>query len=102
MNLIHRYICRSAQWKKTVETRIFPWALKDVDLGSNVLEVVPGPGVTTDLLRTRLPRLTCVQIARTLPNSLPNARRPGPSRSSGTPRPRLPLRMRRLLQPGAF
>jgi acetyltransferase len=66
MNLIHRYLCRSAYWRKAVETRIFPWALKDVDLGFNVLEVGPGPGVTTDLLCARVPRLTCVEIDKSL------------------------------------
>src|SRR5437016_2523616 len=62
MNLIHRYLCRSAQWKKAVETLIFPWVLDNVDLGANVLEVGPGPGVTTDLLRKRVPQLTCVEV----------------------------------------
>ena len=70
MNLIHRYVCRSAQWKKTVETLIFPWVLNKVDLGENVLEVGPGPGVTTDLLRTRVPRLTCVEVDPALAGSL--------------------------------
>lgn len=45
-----------------METRILPWVLDGVDLGADVLEVGPGPGVTTDLLRTRVPRLTCVEI----------------------------------------
>jgi SAM-dependent methyltransferase len=70
MNLIHRYLCRSASWKRAVETRIFPWALNGVDLGSNVLEVGPGPGVTTDLLRTRVPRLTCVEVDKAMADSL--------------------------------
>ena len=70
MNLIHRYLCRSAYWRRAVETRIFPWALKDVDLGFNVLEVGPGPGVTTDLLCARVPRLTCVEIDKSLAHSL--------------------------------
>src|ERR1019366_6434131 len=53
MNLIHRWLCSSARWKKVVATYILPWTLEGLDLGSNVLEVGPGPGVATDLLRGR-------------------------------------------------
>jgi SAM-dependent methyltransferase len=70
MNLAHRWICRSQRWKDTVEKYALPWALKDVDLGQNVLEVGPGPGVTTDLLRKRVAHLTCVEIDRALAESL--------------------------------
>src|SRR5260370_38453162 len=70
MNLIHRWLCRSNYWRKTVETQLLPWALDGVELGSNVLEIGPGPGITTDLLRTRVARLTCVEIDRALADSL--------------------------------
>ena len=64
MNLAHRWLCRSAYWRNTVETYIFPWVLDGLDIGTNVLEVGPGPGVTTDLLRKQVERLTCVEIDR--------------------------------------
>jgi SAM-dependent methyltransferase len=70
MNLAHRWICRSQRWKDTVEKYAMPWTLKGVDLGANVLEVGPGPGVTTDLLRGRVAHLTCVEIDRALADSL--------------------------------
>ncbi len=70
MNLIHRWLCRSNYWRKTVETQLLPWALDGVELGSNVLEIGPGPGITTDLLRTRVASLTCVEIDRALADSL--------------------------------
>jgi hypothetical protein len=54
MNLIHRWLCSSAHWKKVVETYILPWTLDGLNLGSDVLEVGPGPGVSTDLRRTRV------------------------------------------------
>jgi SAM-dependent methyltransferase len=41
-----------------------------VDLGSHVLEVGPGPGVTTDFLRTRVSHLTCVEIDRGFAHAL--------------------------------
>ena len=64
MNLIHRWLCGSAYWKKALETYIVPWTLEGVNLGSDLLEVGPGPGISTELLRTRVPRLTCVEIDR--------------------------------------
>ena len=41
---------------------ILPWALGDVDLGDDVLEVGPGYGATTDVLCRAVPRLTSVEI----------------------------------------
>jgi SAM-dependent methyltransferase len=70
MNLAHRWLCRSAYWRNTVETYILPWVLDGLDIGANVLEVGPGPGVTTDLLRGRVERLTCVEIDRAFADSL--------------------------------
>jgi ubiquinone/menaquinone biosynthesis C-methylase UbiE len=62
MNLAHRIMCSSNTWKKTVETHVIPWVLEGLDLGPNVLEIGPGPGVTTELLHPRFERLTCVEI----------------------------------------
>jgi SAM-dependent methyltransferase len=70
MNLAHRWLCRSNYWKNAVTTYIMPWVLDGIDIGSNVLEVGPGPGVTTDLLRARVDRLTCVEIDRASADSL--------------------------------
>ena len=62
MNLIHRWLCRSAGWRRQLENEVVPWVLQDVDLGSDVLEVGPGPGLTTDLLRPRVKHLTAIEI----------------------------------------
>ena len=70
MNLAHRWLCRSAYWRKAVETFILPWVLDGLDVGANVLELGPGPGVTTDLLRGRVERLTCVEIDHAFADSL--------------------------------
>jgi SAM-dependent methyltransferase len=69
VNWIHHWLCRSERWRRTVERRL-PWALARVDLGSNVLELGPGPGLTTDLLRKRVPHLTTIEIDRRLAESL--------------------------------
>ncbi len=39
-----------------------PWVLRNVTLGDDVLEVGPGPGLTTDVLRQRTAKLTAVEI----------------------------------------
>jgi hypothetical protein len=44
-NLAHRWLCRSGYWRKAVETYTLPWVLEDLDIGKNVLEIGPGPGV---------------------------------------------------------
>ena len=62
MNQAHRWLCRSDWWKARVEQHLLPWVLDGVDLGSAVLEIGPGPGVTTALLRSRVAHLTCVEI----------------------------------------
>ena len=62
MNLLHRWYCRSERWRTIVENEIVPWALEGLELGGNVLEIGPGPGLTTDVLRKRLDRLTCLEI----------------------------------------
>jgi SAM-dependent methyltransferase len=62
MNLYHRWACSSGRWKQALERRVLPWALGSADLGDDLLEVGPGPGLTTDALRTRVARVTCVEI----------------------------------------
>ena len=70
MNRIHRWLCRSTKWDHEVKENVLPWALAGVDLGQNVLEVGPGPGLTTDVLRTKVERLTAIEIDPALAKSL--------------------------------
>lgn len=69
MNRVHRWLCRSDRWRNTVAQRL-PWAVGNTDLGPDVLEIGPGPGLTTDLLRTCAPRLTALEIDPALAASL--------------------------------
>ena len=62
MNEAHLRICASPEWAAYVESELLPWAVGDAELGEEVLEVGPGPGLTTDVLRQRVPRLTAVEI----------------------------------------
>ncbi len=70
MNRLHRWYCRSPHWRQELEQRVLPWALSGVELGEDVLEVGPGPGLTTDLLRPRLTRLTTLEIDAALAAAL--------------------------------
>jgi ubiquinone/menaquinone biosynthesis C-methylase UbiE len=47
-----------------------PLMLQDVDLGDDVLEIGPGPGVVTEWLRTRVPLLTSIEIDQKLARGL--------------------------------
>jgi ubiquinone/menaquinone biosynthesis C-methylase UbiE len=70
MNILHRRYCRSDGWRQAVHRGMMPWVLDEVELGANVLEIGPGPGVTTDWLRERVASLTCVEIDRELADAL--------------------------------
>lgn len=70
MNRLHQWYCRSSRWKKRLETEILPWSLKDIELGDDVLEVGPGPGLTTDWLRHRCIKLTCLELDPELATAL--------------------------------
>ena len=62
MNRIHHWICSSKRWKRILSNEIFSRVFAGVDLGKNVLEIGPGPGLTSDLLRSHCERLTCLEL----------------------------------------
>ena len=67
MNEAHAELCSSAEWGDHLATVLVPWALGSPELdrgllGDDVLEIGPGYGLVTDLLRERVPRLTIVEI----------------------------------------
>jgi len=71
MNENHKR-CGSEGWRALVRHTILPWALADVDLGEDVLEVGPGYGATTDVLAESAPTLTAVEIDDELAAMLTN------------------------------
>jgi SAM-dependent methyltransferase len=77
MNRFHRWYCRTSHWQRTVEERLLPWVLAGAELGPDVLEIGPGPGLTTDSLARRVPRLTALEIDPALAAAL--RRRHGPA-----------------------
>jgi SAM-dependent methyltransferase len=62
VNSYHLQFCASPEWRQTVEETILPHALRNVDLGPLALEIGPGPGFTTDVLRTKVDHLTAVEL----------------------------------------
>ena len=70
MNRLHRWYCQSGQWKQKLENEILPWSLSGVDLGGEVLEVGPGPGLTTDWLRRQTKTITSIEVDPKLADTL--------------------------------
>jgi SAM-dependent methyltransferase len=66
MNESHLQFLASPQWAQMLESELLPWVEAAGDLGDDVLEIGPGPGLTTDLLRQRVPRVTAVELDPTL------------------------------------
>jgi ubiquinone/menaquinone biosynthesis C-methylase UbiE len=53
-----------------LEMELLPWLERVGELGDDVLEVGPGPGLTTDLLRARAARITAVELDGNLARAL--------------------------------
>ena len=70
MNKAHVDFLSSPDWARRLEADLLPWVEAAGDLGDDVLEVGPGPGLTTDLLRSRVRKLTAVEIDPTLAGPL--------------------------------
>jgi SAM-dependent methyltransferase len=62
MNEAHLQFLASPEWAQMLETDLLPWVSSVADLGDDVLEVGPGPGLTTDILRERTPKVTAVEL----------------------------------------
>lgn len=75
MNQRHLDLLVSEDWRILLKDYLLPFAFGDRshgDLGDDVLEVGPGPGLTTDLVRGDLVKLTAIELDRELAASLSN------------------------------
>src|SRR6202020_344885 len=70
MNETHLQFLASPAWADLLQTELLPWIEAAGDLGDDVLEVGPGPGLTTDILRQRVPQVTAVEIDPSLGEQL--------------------------------
>lgn len=66
MNKMHLEFLASPAWAQRLRADLLPWIDRVAELGDDVLEIGPGPGLTTDLLRERTEHVTAVEIDDTL------------------------------------
>jgi SAM-dependent methyltransferase len=62
MNEAHLTILSSPDWANTLREELLPWVAQAGDLGDDVLELGPGPGLSTELLMPRVHALTAVEL----------------------------------------
>ncbi len=73
MNQTHLELLASGDWRMLLKDHLLPFAFGDRshgDLGEDVLEIGPGPGLTTDLLRGDLAKLTAIELDPELASAL--------------------------------
>jgi SAM-dependent methyltransferase len=70
MNAYHRWYCNSDGWAKRLQGELIPNVLRDIDLGADLLEIGPGPGASTDWLRSRVAHVTSIEIDHRLAEKL--------------------------------
>jgi ubiquinone/menaquinone biosynthesis C-methylase UbiE len=70
VNDYHLQYLASPEWASTLRDELLPWVIGSRDLGDDFLEIGPGPGVTTDLLRSRTSRLTAIELDTALARAL--------------------------------
>lgn len=70
MNGEHRQLCSSSGWAEQLRSDLLPWALPEARLPDAVLEVGPGPGAATDVLRHRTRHLTALEYDEELADGL--------------------------------
>jgi SAM-dependent methyltransferase len=70
MNETHLQYLASADWARRLEADLLPWIERQAPLGNDVLEIGPGPGQTTDILRRRAATVTAVEIDQTQASEL--------------------------------
>lgn len=62
VNELHLQFLASPAWGQFLEEQLGPWLAEIPELEGRVLEVGPGPGLTTDLLRRRAALVTAVEL----------------------------------------
>jgi len=70
MNLLHRRRCSSVGWADMVRDELLPWALADVELGDQTLEIGPGYGATLRALLERADAVTAVEVDKPMAERL--------------------------------
>jgi ubiquinone/menaquinone biosynthesis C-methylase UbiE len=61
VNPDHENLCSSPEWASYLQTEILPAVTAGIDLGTDVLEIGPGPGAATGWLAERVAQLTTLE-----------------------------------------
>jgi SAM-dependent methyltransferase len=62
MNENHARVCPSPEWAQYLQDEVIPEVSHGVSLGEELLEVGPGPGAATEVLRHRVKRLVAIEL----------------------------------------
>lgn len=62
MNENHARLCPSPEWAQHLQDDILPVLTRDIDLGSRMIEIGPGPGAATGWLARKVEKLTAVEV----------------------------------------
>jgi ubiquinone/menaquinone biosynthesis C-methylase UbiE len=62
MNENHAKLCPSPEWAEHIQADVLTPLLSGIDLGEEMLEVGPGPGAATELLRHEVRELTALEV----------------------------------------
>jgi len=62
MNEDHARVCSSPEWAAHIQDEILPSLTRHADLGTDMLEIGPGPGAATEWLRHRVRQLTAQEV----------------------------------------
>lgn len=62
MNRAHLTYLAGPEWAETLRTELLPWLKEAGGLGDDVLEIGPGPGLTTDLLLQLTAKVTAIEV----------------------------------------
>ncbi len=62
MNRNHAKLCPSPEWAAHIQNDVLPFLTRDVDLGSEMIEIGPGPGAATGWLAGKVKKLTAVEV----------------------------------------
>jgi len=66
MKTHHLSFLASPRWAEMLERDLLPWLRAGGDLGQDLLEIGPGPGLTTDLLRSLVANVTVLELDASL------------------------------------
>jgi SAM-dependent methyltransferase len=61
VNSNHARVCGSPEWAEHLQTDVLPVVTAGLDLGTDMLEIGPGPGAATGWLAERVARLTALE-----------------------------------------